>query len=339
LAAGSYPVTVQDANNCTFTLTAMVAESPAITATVMVTDVACNGDENGALSIMGTGGSEALSYAIDGTNFQSEGTFTGLAPGDYTITVKDGNECTFTTTATINEPAAITASIATTDLACHGDGSGAIAITAMGGTGVLSYAIDDSNFQTESTFTGLSAGSYVVTVKDEAGCEWKESATRTEPDELSVEAILVDDNTIQATAMGGTAPYEYSLDGTNYQSSSTFSRLSNGDYTVQVRDSQGCIATVSTNLTVTSTEPALGLSTIKLYPNPTDGAALITGLKLGDELRIKNMAGQQIRLIRVQNTDGHVALDVSTYPEGLYLVFITDQSGTYRDVTKLKVIH
>ena len=105
---------------------------------------------------------------------------TGLPSGDYTVTVTDNNGCSFTTaTATIDEPTAISfSSITSTDLNCFQAANGTISATGAGGTGTLSYDLEDDannpianpSGDGDGNYTGLAADTYRVRVTDANGC-------------------------------------------------------------------------------------------------------------------------------------------------------------------------
>ncbi|TRX58284.1 hypothetical protein FNH22_14595 [Fulvivirga sp. M361] len=123
-----------------------------------------------------------------------------------------------------------------------------------GGTAPYQFSIDGTNFQPDAAFSNVATGSVTVTVRDANNCTNTEVVTIT--DNLSLEATA-DAFTITAEASGGTAPYEYSVDNTNFQTSGTFEGLMGQDYTVRVRDAHGCSANVSiTSAALTSTTDA-----------------------------------------------------------------------------------
>jgi hypothetical protein len=174
LGAGNYTITVTDANGCTATSAQTIAppNSPTITA-VVTTDLACNGGNNGSITVTATGGLGALNYNLQPVNQNNAtGIFTNLAAGVYTMTVADANGCTISSTATIIEPTILSwTTTATTDVNCNGGNDGTLTATATGGTGIINYNLQPTN-QTNNTglFTNLTAGTYTVTATDANGC-------------------------------------------------------------------------------------------------------------------------------------------------------------------------
>ena len=103
------------------------------------------------------------------SNGQTAATATGLTAGTYTVTVKDSKNCEITKTIEVIQPTILTATISSTDVNCNGEANGTATVTPAGGNG--SYTYTWSNGQTSATATGLTAGTYTVTVKDSKNCE------------------------------------------------------------------------------------------------------------------------------------------------------------------------
>jgi ADP-ribosylglycohydrolase len=248
LAQGTYTFTVKDANSCTETTSSVTVNQPAaISASVAVdNNVSCFGGNDAQVTVTASGGTGTLQYSIDGVNYQASNVFSGLAQGTYTFTVKDANSCTETTSSvTVNQPAAISASVAVdNNVSCFGGNDAQITVTASGGTGTLQYSIDGVNYQASNVFSGLAQGTYTFTVKDANNCtETTSSVTVNQPAAISASAA-VDNNVscfggndaqITVTASGGTGTLQYSIDGVNYQASNVFSGLAQGTYTFTVK--------------------------------------------------------------------------------------------------------
>ncbi|MCU0356870.1 MAG: SprB repeat-containing protein [Cyclobacteriaceae bacterium] len=128
---------------------------------------------NGSITVAPTGGEEPYTYNLNNTStFQSGATFSNLASGIYTVTVRDRNGCTGTISnivlAAPNAPEA-TANAIVADASCDND-TGSVTINATGGTGTLSYSRNGTTFQASNVFQNLRAGSYTFTVRDENNC-------------------------------------------------------------------------------------------------------------------------------------------------------------------------
>jgi len=164
--AGDYTVTITDANGCAITAEFTISEPALLTADAVASDALCNTD-NGSVDLTVTGGTEP--YSFSWSNGATTEDITDVA-GTYDVTVTDANGCTATASATIGEPEVLTASATTTGTAC-GQSNGTIVVTASGGTGSYLYSVDGGlTTQASETFTGLTGGTYTVTVTDANGC-------------------------------------------------------------------------------------------------------------------------------------------------------------------------
>src|SRR5262245_13520774 len=212
LAKGSYSVTVTDAHGCTATAGATINEPDALTASATHVDVLCHGGSDGSIDVTPVGGTTPYTFKwADGPTTEDR---TGLTAGSYSVTVTDGNGCTATAGATINEPATLTATATHVDVLCHGGNDGSIDVTPGGGTTPYTFAWADG--PTTEDRTGLTAGSYSVTVTDAHGCTATAGATINEPATLAASATHVDvlchggnDGSIDVTPSGGTTPYTF----------------------------------------------------------------------------------------------------------------------------------
>jgi len=169
LIAGTYTVTVTDANGCTGIATNNIAEPTAIVTTISSkSDVGCKGDSTGAVTINAVGGTMPYSYNI-GLGNQAGNSFNGLAAGGYGITVIDNNGCVDSQFVMIEEPdSSLLLTLSPTDVNCDSTNSGFISSTVLGGTKPYYYLW--SNGQTAANVSGLTAGTYCVTVTDANGC-------------------------------------------------------------------------------------------------------------------------------------------------------------------------
>ncbi len=250
LPAGNYTVWVRDADGDLVSTSPVVMNNcPMVTA--VAADAFC-GNNNGSITATGQGGVTPYTFSIDGANFQSNPVFSPLAPGTYTVTIMDADGFKAATMATVGDNC-LQVSSSPTNTTC-GQANGAITATGTGGTPPYSFSIGGT-FQASPDFNNLVAGSYTLTVMDQAGNTRSTTVTLTDAagSTMTVATHPVDCNgqggSLTITASGGTLPLAYSSDGTNYGSGNVFAGPA-GNYTLYVKDANGCIATQSATISV-----------------------------------------------------------------------------------------
>lgn len=220
---------------------------------------------NGSITITATDGVPPYLYSLDGINFQNSNQFLGLAPGSYTVTVKDSLNFISKKLAVV--PNVCVSITATTTSSTCGNSNGKIQVQASGGTSPYSFSLDGINYSTATTFNNLAPGNQKVYVKDAIG----NVATRdifitniAGPQITKADTIATGcDNRsgkITVTATNGTSPLSYSINSVTFQSSPIFPSLAQGLYTVTVKDSNGCTDTQSALITMTPPPPIVNLA-------------------------------------------------------------------------------
>ncbi|MGQ2984750.1 T9SS type B sorting domain-containing protein [Flavobacterium sp.] len=259
LAAGSYTLTTRSADGCTSataTITINAAPTTPAVATTTVTQPTCT--TAGSIVVTAPTGA-GFTYSINGTTFQASTTFANVAPGTYTVTTQNADGCTSATATITIDPvpgAPAVASTTITQPTCATP-TGTVEVTAPTGAG-LTYSIDGTNFQASTTFAGIAPGSYTLTTQNAGGCT---SSTTIVIDPVpanpAVATVTVTQptcaaptGTITVTAPTG-AGLAYSIDGVNFQSSTTFANLAPGSYTVTTQSAAGCNST-SAPVTITT---------------------------------------------------------------------------------------
>jgi len=356
LVAGSYTVTITDKHGCGNTVGVNITQPDGIRDSLhSITYPFCHGDK-GTATIGLKGGTSPYTYDWSGGITSHAATVTTLTAGTYTVTVKDKNNCANTAVVfTVTQPAAIRDSTILADqvnVTCNGTHTGSAKVGVKYGISPFTYLWDPS-FQTTPTATGLSAGTYTVTVSDYNGCSTTtpvETVVITQPTLLTVsvksQSCSGTHGTGTVAAMGGTTPYTYSWSPGGY-STATVSGLADGTYTVTATDKHGCDATVTITFTCTTAPPRDGdngtsgdnsssyqLTNVSLYPNPNTGQFTIAGIEKGMLIEIYDYTGRKISTITA--SDITMQFNLSNQANGIYLIRILSQDGTV--VSQKKVV-
>jgi SprB repeat len=241
LGAGTYTVTVTDANGCTKSASSTITQPPLLNITSTVTPVNCAGGPTGVIAVVVSGG--VSPYTFLWTNGATTPVVGNLAAGTYTVTVTDANGCTRTHTSSVIITSNIFITSNVIPAGCNGAG-GSIQLNVSGGG--FSYSYLWSTGATTPFIMNLVAGTYTVTVTDDSnGC-------------TSIRTFILPDNSIVVTGVfsaptcnapgsinctvsGGTAPYTFFWP--NGATTANLTNLAAGTYTVTVTDATGCTAT------------------------------------------------------------------------------------------------
>jgi SprB repeat len=284
LAAGSYTITAKNSSGCSGVTTAsLTATDPCAGVTVAVTTIVVQpttGQSNGSITATATGGT-GFTYSINGGVFQTSGTFSGLATGNYTITAKNANGCTGVTTVALgstNPCAGVTVAVTTNTVQpTAGQSNGSITASATGGTG-FTYSLNNGAFQANGTFGSLAAGNYTITAKNSNGCTGATTVTLTNIDPCAGITVVVaatavnpgtglSNGSITASATGGTG-FTYSLNNGAYQASGAFANLAAGTYTVTAKNSNGCTGAKQVVLTASTNCPTITITAAVVNATP-----------------------------------------------------------------------
>ncbi|GAL69037.1 internalin, putative [Jejuia pallidilutea] len=293
LNPGTYTVNVSTEDGCTFTDDIEIIEPPLLEATSAITKpLTCT---NGEITVYPVGGTAPYYYFVNGAStFQTTPIIDVSTPGTYTIRVVDFNNCEAETTIDVDAIPAPNFTVAQTDILCaDAPNSGSIRINVSNANGnTLRYSIDNGvTYQSSPNFTNITAGNYDVVVEYTLGTD----VCATAPQTITITAVTEISGTVALTTpftcttdaiitvsgvVGGTSPYEYSIDGVNFQTGTTFTGLTNGTYTVTVRDANICTF-VADPITVETLNPPTDLdfsSTPITCPSLTSNVSLtVTG--------------------------------------------------------------
>lgn len=279
LVAGTYTVTMTDANSCTSSASTNITSAFSLNISALsVNNPGCNDAGDGSIAVLVSGGSAPYAYswsAPGGTN----SSLTNLYSGNYTVTVTDNNSCTASMSLTLVQPPVLNAVVTSTDLLCNGASTGSATVTASGGTGAYTYQW--SNGDTTSSISGVAAGNYSVVVTDANGCSQTRSVTINEPPPIVISVSKTDatcgssNGSIVTSSSGGIGSYSYNWTPGNI-STPSLSNLGAGLYILNVTDLNGCVQSVSVGIS-NSTGPNLMLSSFSNVScfGANDGSATV----------------------------------------------------------------
>jgi gliding motility-associated-like protein len=256
LSNGNYSVTITDNNGCTLNQNINITQPAAALggSTLNLTPVDCFGNNSGQVQISGTNGTAPYSYTLGATN-NTSGNFANLIAGNYNITITDNNACTFVYPIVITEPAAaLSASILNqTDAICFNGSTGTVTLSASNGTPGYQFGLVGTTLSNNPLITGLSAGNYTMLIQDNNACTVSLNVVIGQP--LLPVSVVVTSTTdvlcfgnntgsLSAIASDGIAPYTYTI-GPNSNTTGNFSNLLSGNYTINVADNNGCVASAN----------------------------------------------------------------------------------------------
>ena len=284
LCPGTYSVICTDVNNQGSCDTIIITEPPLLVCNITQTStILCNGDTAGATAnaVGGTPG-YIYTWVYNGSPMPTQ---TGMTAGTYVCNIMDTHGCTATSSITITEPPAMTASSSIVDVTCFGANDGSITISNVtGGTAPYTY-LWTPNVGNTATVNNLPAGNYTCVVTDANGCFVTQTVAVSEPAQLTIQnsqtnllcnAVCIGQASVVVN--GGLPPYSYLW--SNGSTNSSISNVCAGNYSCTVTDLVGCI--ISSNFTITE-PPVLAIQTTSVNSNCglPDGTASVTNITGG----------------------------------------------------------
>jgi gliding motility-associated-like protein len=187
LAAGTYRVTITDANGCPGTNMVNIGQPSELRVSLQPIHVGCFGESTGSAKATGSGGVNPYQYIWE--NGTTTTSIANLAAGTYRISITDFNGCITPGNVTVEQPAEPVSGTATMQPPkCHGGFDGRIFLTGMGGTAPYRYALDNKPFNGSPVQIGIPAGSYTPRIVDANGCDFELTPIEvTQPNALEVD--------------------------------------------------------------------------------------------------------------------------------------------------------
>jgi hypothetical protein len=253
VTAGSYIVTVTDANSCSTIANATITEPSALIASITATNVSCNGADDADIDLTVSGGTTPYAYnwtpALPAIQDPQN-----VAANNYTVAITDANGCTASAQTQITEPAPLNLVVTTLPASCNNAATGSIDLTVSGGQTPYNFAWSGGLPAQEDNFTA-SANTYTVTVTDANACTATIAATVDEPAPISINLTPtpvscngLGDASVSTSVNGGAAPYSFDWNnGADDVQNPT--NLSPNNYVVTITDANGCTASAQTNIT------------------------------------------------------------------------------------------
>ncbi len=323
LAPGNYSVTVTDQNNCNKEVSFVIQPGPAdcsqLSLILQPSAASCADSNDGSINATPSGGTGAYIYSW--SNGMSSQNINNLPAGTYRLTVTDQQGCSLSKTTIVNAPAALTATMSSTENELgSAPPSGTATVNVSGGVG--NYIYQWSNGGTTATISDLTAGIYSVSVFDNNQCTWMGSI-EVENEEIDCSSLNLNitsnniscngamDGSINAITSGGSPEYIYQW--SNGMSTASISNLSAGTYQVTITDINGCSVTRSTQ--ITEAAPLLANLTATSDPCNSIGGTLSVDPSGG-------MSGYQVSW-----SNGGSGFTNNITQSGNYQVTITDAAG------------
>ncbi len=247
-----YYVTVTDANGCYRIDSALISSPPELISSISHTDVTAFGGMNGSITLTVSGGVQSYSYLW--SNGSSNPNLNGIPSNWYYVTITDAHGCTHKDSVFIAEPlSALVVDITAQNATCFGYSNGSISSATAGGTPPYTYHW--STGDSTENISGVSAGTYTLTVYDFYGNITSDTVVVFQPDAITFPYTVTDitcfglsNGGIDVTVTGGTSPYTYEWMNSEYVLAALTEDISGmpaDQYYLAVTDSMGCHGSIS----------------------------------------------------------------------------------------------
>ena len=350
LSAGTYSVTVSDANGCTASLPEPVVLGSIVDSFSVLVDevVDRNCADGGDIFISVTGDVDNPQFLW--SNASTVEDQSGLLPGYYSVTVVAAAGCMVSLDSIFvgAVPGDLQLSADTIrNVSCAGGSDGALVVSTQGGDPPYTYYWSSGAGDSLKLYD-LPAGAYGVTVTDANDCvAYQNGLVISEPAPLALDTAFVTDapgpdggGSILLFVSGGVPPYLYTWDAkAGNQTSNPAQNLKPGLYSVTVTDHNGCSLTITgifVDLVIGTTQP--DAPAVRLYPNPLTGRLLIESAAEPVSVFVYDWAGRRQAVPALHRQNGLWELDFSALAPGVYPVRIELPGGrlVVRPVVKSK---
>lgn len=332
LEPGTYILTLTDDNLCEETASVVVDEPEELILSTSTIDVSCEGLLDGEIDLTIDGGTAPYLISWTGPDgfTSSDEDLTALAAGSYDVSVEDTNGCIQLLNVVIDEPALLEVTLDTTQITCFADDNGAVDMTIVGGTAPYDVLWTGPNGFSETTedISNLLEGDYDLVVSDANNCEFINTVSITEPDEILVDIDATDpscfgasNGSIELTITQGIAPF--TVDWDNGDNGELLENLPSGDYIPTITDDSGCVITLGTITLETAPEIVIDLQGTDLSCFGFDDGSIETNVSGGVPPYTFDWIGP----------DGFISSDedLTNLAPGDYILSLTDDTGCEGD--------
>lgn len=350
LQSGTYSILATDSKGCSASTSAVLLNpSELVILALNTTPPSCLPGNDGSISILASGGSGNLIFSYGGV-FSSNNSFAGLPAGNYTITVKDANNCSKTSVISLQNPnAPVFNPTLASDITCNGLKNGIIIVNASSSSAIQNYLLQPTNISNNiGQFNNLSAANYTITATDAQGCSSTTSTSILEPLPINLEDILFHSSpcgdeflgTLKMTAKGGTGNLTFQLNPNAIMLQFGEYKIKKvGTYLISIKDTKDC--SIQTNYTISEKICCDNVIIPNVFSPNNDSK--------NDELKLLNTGGINLKKFTIYNRWGQCVFDAQhiddrwngTFkgiecPIGNYFYFIEYKCLNDNQIMKLK---
>ncbi len=323
--AGTYTVRVRVKGSTCISFKSVSISPSTFSASIVTIVTPCPEPVTGSVTITPINGTPPYLYSLNGSTPQTLNKFSGLPLGTYTLVVTDAAGCVYSTTVIISVASLATAQI--TNTICGKPGSGSITLTPTFGTPPYTYSIDGIVFQSSNFFNNLNAGRYTIMIKDANSCSSsideivKADASIITNPVIKMPACFGDANgSLTLNPLFGNGNYLFTLNGQT-QSNNLFTNLKSGTYSLQIKDSIGCIKDTSV---------------IILQPNPLRITSIVISasncITPDGQITIKANGGTTPYLYSIDNGVTYQTTTIFNVTAGIHTVTVKDANGCITNI-------
>ncbi len=344
LGSGSYNAIITDDNDCQ-TMESFTIDGPAAI-NGFISDQSnptCFGAEDGTVFI---DADLDVDIYLDGVQ-QDADDLSALGAGEYMFELRTDDGCFEFVELSLSEPDQI--EIITdfvVDVICFGEETGAISLSADGGTGTITYNIDGES-NTSGQFNTLGSGDYTVNIEDQYGCTSSTEITIDSAPIITASIINQTDDTgdangsIEVSAQGGNGDYRYALNFGAPSDNPLIENLPAGNYVLSVVDDQGCGIDLDFTIELMERPDTKAIFNIVCAPNPVATTTTIGFETNGDqeiEFSLYDARGQYIMSQKslYESGENSTTFDLTNMSKGMYLLKIDgERITTVKKIIKL----